>query len=77
MNRMQFDLMRQKEGSLIVGSPQEVIDKILYEYDLFKNDRFLAQMTVGPIDHKKLLRSIELFGTVVAPAVKKYIASRT
>ncbi len=77
MNRMQYDLMRQKEGSLIVGSPQEVIDKILYEYDLFKNDRFLAQMTVGPIDHKKLLRSIELFGTVVAPAVKKYIASRT
>ncbi len=77
MNRMQFDLMRQKEVSLIVGSPQEVIDKILYEYDLFKNDRFLAQMTVGPIDHKKLLRSIELFGTVVAPAVKKYIASRT
>ncbi len=77
MNRMQFDLMRQKENSLIVGSPQEVIDKILYEYDLFKNDRFLAQMTVGPIDHKKLLRSIELFGTVVAPAVKKYIASRT
>lgn len=72
MNRMQFDMMRQKEGSLIVGSPQEVIDKILYEYELFNNDRFLAQMTVGPLDHKKLMRSIELFGTVVAPAIQKF-----
>ncbi len=57
---------------MIVGSPQEVIDKILYEYELFNNDRFLAQMTVGPLDHKKLMRSLELFGTVVAPAIKKY-----
>ncbi|MEO7802432.1 MAG: LLM class flavin-dependent oxidoreductase, partial [Ginsengibacter sp.] len=76
MNRMQFDMMRQKEGSLIVGNPQEVIDKILYEYELFENDRFLAQMTVGPIDHKKLMRSIELFGTVVAPAVRKFTKSQ-
>jgi probable LLM family oxidoreductase len=72
MNRMQFDMMRQKEGSLIVGSPQEVIEKLLYEYELFNNDRFLAQMTVGPLDHKKLMRSIELFGTVVAPAIRKF-----
>lgn len=72
MNRMQFDMMRQKEGSLIVGSPQEVIDKILYGYELFNNDRFLAQMAVGLIDHKKLMRSIELFGTVVAPAIRKF-----
>jgi alkanesulfonate monooxygenase SsuD/methylene tetrahydromethanopterin reductase-like flavin-dependent oxidoreductase (luciferase family) len=63
--------MRSPHGSLLVGSPQEVIDKILYEHELFKHTRFLAQMTVGTIPHDKLMRSIELFGTVVAPAVRK------
>jgi alkanesulfonate monooxygenase SsuD/methylene tetrahydromethanopterin reductase-like flavin-dependent oxidoreductase (luciferase family) len=56
---------------LLVGSPQQVIDKILYEYELFGNDRFLAQMSVGSIPHKKMMHSIELFGTIVAPAVRK------
>lgn len=73
MNRQQYELMRSSEGSLLVGSPQEVIDKILYEHSLFKNTRFLAQMTVGPVPHKDVMRSIELFGTVVAPAVKKAV----
>ena len=46
ITRPQFDAMRSPEGSLLVGSPQEVIDKILYEYELFGNTRFLAQMSV-------------------------------
>lgn len=73
MNRNHFELMRGKQGSLLVGSPQQVIEKILYEHELFGNHRFLAQMTVGSIPHDKLMRSIELFGTKVAPAVKKLI----
>lgn len=71
MSRMHYDALRTKEGALVVGSPQEVIDKILYEHELFKNERFLAQMSVGTMPHKQLMRSIELFGTVVAPAVRK------
>lgn len=71
MNRNQYEAMRAEHGSLLVGSPQEVIDKILYEYELFGNTRFLAQMSVGTIPHKQMMRSIELFGTVVAPAVRK------
>jgi probable LLM family oxidoreductase len=71
MNQQQFEMMRSPQGSLLVGSPQEVIDKILYEHSLFKNTRFLAQMTVGSVPHKDVMRSIELFGTVVAPAVNK------
>jgi len=73
MSRQQYEAMRGPQGSLMVGSPQEVIDKILYEYELFGNTRFLAQMSVGSIPHKHMLRSIELFGTVVAPAVRKAI----
>jgi alkanesulfonate monooxygenase SsuD/methylene tetrahydromethanopterin reductase-like flavin-dependent oxidoreductase (luciferase family) len=63
--------MRSEEGSLLVGSPQQVIDKILYEHELFGHTRFLAQMSVGTMPHHQMMRSIELFGTVVAPAVKK------
>jgi probable LLM family oxidoreductase len=70
MTRAQFDRMRGPEGSLLVGSPQEVIDKLLYWRELFGNQRFLAQPTVGAMPHGGVLRAIELLGTVVAPAVR-------
>jgi probable LLM family oxidoreductase len=71
MRREQFEASREPEGALLVGSPEEVTDKILYEHELFGNTRFLAQMSVGTIDHRKVMKSIELFGTKVAPAVRK------
>lgn len=71
MQRGQYEQMRSLHGSLLVGSPQQVIDKIVYQYELFKNTRFLAQMSVGPMPHPKLMKSIELFGTQVAPAIRK------
>lgn len=71
MTRQHYDAMRSKEGSLIVGSSQEVIDKIMYEYSLFKNTRFMAQMSVGAMDHGKIMHAIELLGTKVAPVIRK------
>jgi probable LLM family oxidoreductase len=71
MSREQYDMMREPAGSLVVGSPQQVIDKILYQHEIFKLDRFLAHMPVGSMPHKMTMRSIELYGTVVAPAVRK------
>lgn len=72
--RQQFEFMRSPQGALLVGSPQQVIDKILYEHQLFGNTRFLAQMSVGTMPHHQLMHSIELFGTIVAPAVKKELS---
>lgn len=69
-----FETMRSKQGSLLVGSPQEVIDKILYEHELFGHTRYMAQMGVGSVDHKQTLHAIELYGTVVAPAVRKALS---
>lgn len=66
-----FEMMRSKQGSLLVGSPQEVIDKILYEHELFRHTRFMAQMGIGTVDHKHVMHAIELYGNVVAPAVRK------
>ena len=69
--RQHFEEMRGPQGSLLVGSPRQVIDKILFEHSIFKHDRFLAQMDVGTLPHDKLMKSIELFGTKVAPEVRK------
>lgn len=69
-----FEMMRSRQGSLLVGSPQEVIDKILYEHELFGHTRYMAQMGVGSTDHKQAMHAIELYGTTVAPAVRKALA---
>jgi len=74
MNRQQFEYMRSAKGSLLVGSPQQVIDKILYEHELFKHNRFLAQMSMGAMPHKSIMHSIELLGTKVAPEVRKALS---
>ena len=69
--RQRFDAERTLRGALFVGSPQEVIDKILYQHELFGHDRFLIQLTVGPMPHEAVLRAIELLGTEVAPVVRR------
>lgn len=73
-SRAQFEASRALEGANFVGSPSEVVDKILYQHEFFGHDRFLLQMTVGTLPHDKVMRSIELFGTEVAPAVRKALA---
>jgi hypothetical protein len=53
-----------------------VIEKILAQHKHFGNARYLMQMTVGAVPHDKLLRSIELFATKVAPAVRAATAQK-
>jgi probable LLM family oxidoreductase len=69
--RAQFEAGRSRQGALLVGSPQQVIDKILYEKDLFGLDRFLLHVSVGTMPHAQIMHSIELFGTQVAPVIRK------
>ena len=75
--RDRFEAERRSEGALLVGSPQEVTDKILAAHELFGASRFLIQFSVGPTPHDVVLRSIELFGTEVAPAVRRAVSPRT
>lgn len=74
MTREHYEAMRGPRGSLLVGSPQEVIDKILYEHELFNHQRFLAQLSVGTMRHSSMMRSIELLGTEVAPAIRRELS---
>ncbi len=71
VTREHFEASRGVEGALLVGSPEQVTEKILLEHELFGHQRFLAQMTVGSMPHRQTMRSIELFGTRVAPAVRR------
>jgi probable LLM family oxidoreductase len=77
MTREQFEAGRSPRGALVVGSPEEVAEKILFEHELFGHQRFLAQMSVGTMPHEKVMRAIELFGIEVAPAVRKELARRS
>ena len=56
-----------------MGTPDEVAAKIVYEHELFGFDRFLIQLSVGTLPHEKVLHAIELFGTKVAPIVRREV----
>ena len=76
LSRQQFENSRSPKGALMVGSVQEVIDKILYEHELFGNTRFLAQASVGNVPHQLTMKSIEIFGDKIAPVIRKETASK-
>jgi probable LLM family oxidoreductase len=73
--RPDFDALRSPRGALVVGSPEEVVRKILFQHELFGHDRFLAQISVGNLPHDRVLRAIELLATEVAPAVREKVAA--
>jgi len=77
MTREQYEAAATPRGANFVGSPQQVIEKILFQHELFGHDRFLVQFSVGSLPHDKLMRSIELLGTEVAPAVRAELARTT
>jgi probable LLM family oxidoreductase len=72
----EYEALRAPAGALAVGSPEQVAEKILYQHELFAHDRYIAQMSVGAIPHRDVLRSMELFGTRVAPLVREELARR-
>jgi probable LLM family oxidoreductase len=74
-NRAHFDASAAPRGNLFVGDPQRVVDKILANHEIFGFSRFLLQMAIGVIPHDRMLKAIELYGTKVAPAVRKAVGS--
>ncbi len=70
-SRMHFDMARSPSGALFVGDPETVAEKIVEHHRIFGNDRFLLQMAIGLMPHDQIMRGIELYGTKVAPLVRK------
>jgi alkanesulfonate monooxygenase SsuD/methylene tetrahydromethanopterin reductase-like flavin-dependent oxidoreductase (luciferase family) len=75
-SRAHFDTETELDGALVLGSPERIVEKILYQWEIFRHDRFLLQLTVGPMAHHQVLRAIELLGTKVAPAVRRELEGR-
>jgi alkanesulfonate monooxygenase SsuD/methylene tetrahydromethanopterin reductase-like flavin-dependent oxidoreductase (luciferase family) len=73
-SRAHFDHARSASGALFVGNPEQVAEKIVAQHKIFGNDRFLLQMAIGTMPHAKIMKAIELYGTKVAPIVRKETA---
>jgi alkanesulfonate monooxygenase SsuD/methylene tetrahydromethanopterin reductase-like flavin-dependent oxidoreductase (luciferase family) len=70
----EYEWEAEKENALFVGSPQQIIDKLLYQYELFGHQRFIGQVDIGGMPFDKVAQVIELLGTEVAPVVRREIA---
>jgi probable LLM family oxidoreductase len=74
--RPEYAALRSPRGALAAGSPEQVAEKILFEHELFGHQRYVGQMSVGAVAHRDVMRSIELFGTKVAPVVREELSRR-
>jgi probable LLM family oxidoreductase len=74
--RPEYEALRSPRGALAVGSPEQIAEKLLYEHKLFGHQRYLAHISLGAVEHRDVLRAIELFGTEVAPIVRDEVARR-
>ena len=72
----QFDFGKSKHGALFIGEPNAMVDKILYMEELFGLTRFAAHMDTGAPSHAMMMKSIEVYGTKIAPQVRKALESR-
>ena len=76
ISRGDYEQLASPRGSLFVGSPQEIADKILYEHDLFGHQRFLAQIDIGGLPFAKVAQVIELLACDVLPIVKRALGGQ-
>ncbi|MCC2248539.1 LLM class flavin-dependent oxidoreductase [Virgibacillus sp. AGTR] len=59
-----------------IGSPQQIIEKILYQHELFGHQRYIAQIDFGGVPFDRLKKNIEIIGAEILPAIKKYTAEK-
>jgi probable LLM family oxidoreductase len=76
ISRSDYAQLASPQGALFVGSPQQIVDKILYEHELFGHQRFLAQIDIGGLPYAKVAAVIELLASDVVPAVRRAVAAR-
>lgn len=66
-----FDAYASPAGALMVGSPQELIDKMALQHQLYGNNRVLVYMGLGGVPHHRHLEAIHLLGSEVAPVLRR------
>jgi probable LLM family oxidoreductase len=77
IDKRRFRAMSDLDGPVLAGTPDEVIEKILYQHDIFGHDRLLLQISVGALPKAQLFRAMELLATEVVPAVQEELSKET
>lgn len=74
ITRTAFDAQRGPEGALLIGDPEEVVEKIIrHSKSLGGISRITFMMNASALPHEKLMQAIELIGTRIAPVLRKEI----
>lgn len=73
-SRLRFQHDVGPEGALYVGSPETVARKIAATVRTLGAERFDLKFSTGTLSHERMMRSIELYGTKVAPLVRDLLA---
>ncbi|MGJ5912548.1 LLM class flavin-dependent oxidoreductase [Staphylococcus equorum] len=71
--KQQFANTPDYRDALMVGSPQQIIEKILYQHELYNHQRFMAQIDFGGVPFDKIMKNIELIGNEIIPGIKKHL----
>ena len=66
-----FEQLASPDGALLIGSPQQVAEKLHYQHELFGHQRYLGQLDVGGMPYARVARAIELLAAHVAPVVRR------
>lgn len=72
--KQQFAQATDYRDALMVGDKEQIIEKILYQHELFGMQRFIAQIDFGGVPFDKIMKNIEIIGNDIIPAVKKHTA---
>ncbi len=76
VTRAGFDAQRGPHGALLIGSPDEIVEKIIRHSEALGGiARITFQMNASSLPHAKLMQAIETIGTRVAPAVRHEMAA--
>ncbi|WP_156291571.1 LLM class flavin-dependent oxidoreductase [Oceanobacillus salinisoli] len=71
ITREEFEKITEPQSVMFIGSPEDIIEKILYQHEMFGHRRFMLQMDIGGVPFKNIEKTIELLGTEVAPVIRR------
>ena len=75
MTRARFDAQLGPPGALLIGNPEEVVEKVIRHSEALGGiSRITFQMNAASLPHAKMMKAIETLGTDVAPALRKEFA---
>jgi probable LLM family oxidoreductase len=75
MTRARFDAQLGPQGALLIGNPEEVVEKVIRHSEALGGiSRITFQMNAASLPHAKMMKAIETLGTDVAPALRKEFA---